>query len=66
MRLWIRRLMILLGALGLPASFAAAASLSSHPHPSSTATTLPCVDVTVHVTEPPPWIYVCPLAAQSD
>jgi hypothetical protein len=50
----------------LPLSAAAAAGTNRHLTPTSTVTTLPCVDVTIPITQPPPWIYVCPLAAQSD
>ena len=54
---------LVLGAL-VTLGIAAAVHTTSHLRtPSSygvTARTLPCVDVTVHVTQPPPHAYVCP------
>lgn len=64
MQLWLRRAAVVFVALGLPLSATVAAPGNHRPSPSAN-TTLPCVDVTVHVTQPPPGVHFCPLAPKS-
>lgn len=69
MRRRLRRAAVLLVALGLSSVAVVTASPDGHGRHLSTTdstdrttdTTLPCVDVTVHVTQPPPGVRLCPL-----